>query len=196
MGWLPEVLQGGRKPTARDILSSAQWACITCQQAHEGLFALAAFAPDPWQGRESYEHNGAIRLEGDFLSEDLCVIEGKHFLVRAVLEIPIIGMDEVFSFGAWSTLSRENFDKYLAGFDFGDYPDMGPWPGWLCNKLERYLDNDPVAVWVAPQSNRQRPRLFVQNDEHPLAIDQDNGITPERALEIYAFYGHYPSELA
>jgi hypothetical protein len=114
-------------------------------------------------------------------------------MVRAVLEIPVHGLDSPFSFGCWSTLSRENFDKYLTGFDGGNYPDMGPWPGWLCNKLENYLGNDPIAVWVIPQTDRQRPKLFVQLDDHPLAIDQDNGITPERVLELYGFYGHHPS---
>ena len=193
--WIPKLLKGDRKPTALEILSSAQWRCASCDRPHEGGFALAAFAPDPWRGAESYEHNGAIRLGGDFLSEDFCVIDGKYFMVRARLDIPVHGIVEPFSFGAWSTLSRANFDKYLSGFDHGDYPDMGPWPGWLCNKLENYLADDPLAIWVAPQTDHQRPKLFVQADDHPLAIDQDNGISPERVLEFYEYYGHRPADL-
>lgn len=196
MSWIPKILKGGRKPTALEILPSAEWRCADCNEPHEGRFALAAFAPDPWPGDERYEHNGAIRFDGNFLSEDLCVIDGKYFMVRACLEIPVQGLAEPFSFGAWSTLSRENFDKYLTGFDDGAYPDMGPWSGWLCNKLENYLGNDPLAIWVVPQPDRQRPKLFVMDDDHPLAVDQDNGISPERVLEIYSYYGHHPAEMS
>ncbi|WP_447758665.1 DUF2199 domain-containing protein [Sphingopyxis fribergensis] len=176
-------------------MSSAQWHCASCDGPHEGRFAMAAFAPDPWPGSGGYEENGAIRFDGDFLSEDFCVLDGQYFMVRACLDIPVHGMDTPFSFGAWSTLSRENFDKYLKGFDDGDYLDMGPWSGWLCNKLEDYVGNAPLAVWVVPQSDRQRPKLYVMDDNHPLAIDQDNGISPDQVLEIYDYYGHRPSEL-
>ncbi|WP_325546355.1 DUF2199 domain-containing protein [Sphingopyxis sp.] len=195
MSWIPKILKGGRKPTALEILSSAQWHCASCDAPHEGRFAVAAFAPDPWPGGDGYEENGAIRFDGDFLSEDFCVLDGQYFMVRACLDIPVHGMGTPFSFGAWSTLSRENFDKYLTGFDDGEYPDMGPWSGWLCNQLEDYVGNDPLAVWVVPQADRQRPKLYVMNDDHPLAIDQDHGISPDRVLDIYEYYGHRPSEL-
>jgi hypothetical protein len=154
---------------------------------------LAAFAPDPWPGSEEREPNSAIRLEGDFLSEDFCVMGGRYFFVRSVLEIPVDGVAEKFGFGCWSTLSRENFEKYLAAFDDGDFSDWGPWGGWLSNRLADYIGTDPEAVWVYPQRDRQRPTLLVQNPGHPLAIDQQHGITPERMLEILAHYGHAPS---
>lgn len=192
MSWIPKILKGGRKQTALEILTGAQWRCAQCEADHEGMFALAAFAPDQWRGAEDYQHNGAIDLDGDFLSEDFCVLNGEYFMVRAVLEIPVQGMSERFSFGTWSTLSRANFDKYLAGFDDGAYPDMGPWPGWLCNSLADYTATDPLALWVCPQPDRQRPSLFVQDDDHPLAIAQDNAISPERVLELYNHYGHRP----
>jgi len=95
------------------------------------LIDLAAFAPDPWQGGEVREENSAIHLDGDFLSEDFCVMDGRYFFVRAVLEIPVQGFTQPFGFGCWSTLSRENFEKYIGGFDDGDFADQGPWTGWL-----------------------------------------------------------------
>lgn len=192
MSWIPKVFKGGRKPSALELLTSPSWPCAGCGKGHEGGIALAAFAPDPWRGAELYEENAALRFDGDFLSEDFCVLDGKYFMVRACVEIPVHGLEATFSFGVWSTLSRANFDKYLTGFDDGAYPDMGPWGGWLCNQLETYIGTDPLGVWVVPQANRQRPQLYVQDDDHPLAIAQDQGISPERALELYAFYGHRP----
>lgn len=170
------------------------WRCATCDELHVGLMDIAAFAPDPWPHAEEREPNDAIRLDGDFLSEDFCVLDGKHFLVRAVLEIPVHGLSEKFGFGCWSTLSRENFDKYLEGFDDGAYPDWGQWTGWLCNTLETYIGTEPQSVYVYPQPDRQRPTLRIMDETHPLAIDQEEGIDIERLIEILRFYGHAPAE--
>jgi hypothetical protein len=180
------------EPSALDKLRG-QWRCKGCGGLHDGLVDLAAFAPDPWPGGEIRDANGALRRDGDFLSEDFCVIDGKYFFIRAVLEIPIHGVPEKFGFGCWSTLSRENFDKYISGFDDGIFPDDGPWSGWLSNQLADYIEVLPEAVWVYPQPGRQRPTLRIQNPDHPLAIDQEVGITAERILDIFARYGHGPN---
>jgi hypothetical protein len=153
---------------------------------------LAAFAPDPWRGREEREPNSEVRFDGDFLSEDFCVMDGRYFFVRAVLEIPVQGLAEKFGFGCWSTLSRENFEKYLNAFDTGTHEDWGPWTGWLSNRLADYIGTRPEAVWVYPQPDRQRPTLCIMDSEHPLAIAQEEGLSPERMLEILAHYGHAP----
>lgn len=171
-----------------------EWQCACCGETHTGLMAIAAFAPDPWAGESRYEPNSALRRDGDFLSTDFCVLDGTNFLVRGVLEIPVHGLAEKFSFGCWSTLSRANFDKYVEGFDDGAYPDFGPWTGWLCNQLESYIGAEPEAVNVYPQPHRQRPTLRIMNPEHQLAIDQGEGISIERLTEILRFYGHLPAD--
>lgn len=183
-----------KKPLA-DILAGG-WECANCDDLHVGLMALAAFAPDPWPHGETCEPNDALRFDGDFLSEDFCVLSGstqQNYLVRAVLEIPVHGLADKFSFGCWSTLSRENFDTYIAGFDDSDYPDWGPWTGWLCNSLETYIGDRPQSAYVHPQPDRQRPTLRIMDPDHPLAIDQDEGISIERLIEILRFYGHAPA---
>lgn len=172
-------------------MRSGRWACGACAEDHGWPFDLAARAPDPWPHGEDYEPNGALRTDGDFLSEDFCVLDGKHFMIRCVLTIPVQGVEEVFGFGCWSTLSSENFAKYLGGFDSGEYPEEALWTGWLVNRLENFTaGTDPVAMWVQPRGNRQRPLLWVQDDEHPLAVAQEQGITAERVLEIFRHYGH------
>jgi hypothetical protein len=184
---------GRKAPTAEQQLLSGRWKCGKCDEEHGWPFDLAACKPDPWPHGEEYEHNGALRMEGDFLSEDFCVLDGKYFMIRCVLRIPVIGVQGEFGFGCWSTLSRENFDKYVDGFDSGEYSDMGPWSGWLMNRLEKFTPGpDPLALWVQPRPDRQRPLLWVQDDDHPLAIAQEQGITPERMLEVFRVYGHGP----
>jgi hypothetical protein len=158
------------------------------------MIDMAAFAPDPWQGGENYEDNAALRLDGDFLSEDFCVMGGKYFFVRCVLDIPVHGLAQKFGFGCWGTLSRDNFDRYLEAFDTGNYANSGPWSSWLCNQLFEYIGTDPEACWMHPQLDRQRPVLLIQNQTHPLGYDQREGISPEKVLEIYRHYGHVASD--
>ncbi|MBC2776385.1 DUF2199 domain-containing protein [Parasphingopyxis marina] len=183
---------GRKRRSAADQLKSGSWHCAQCGADHGWPFDLAAFAPDPWTGPVSYEDNAGLRMKGDFLSEDFCVLGGEYFMIRAVLLIPVQGLEEPFGIGCWSTLSRTNFEKYIEGFDDGTYPDWGPWSGWLCNQLADYVGPDPLAVSVEPRKDRQRALLWVQEDGHPLAVAQDQGITPERVLEIFAYYGHGP----
>jgi hypothetical protein len=185
---------GKKKLFATAQLQSGQWHCSVCAAVHNWPFDLAAHAPDPWPHGEEYEHNGALRFEGDFLSEDFCVLDGKYFMIRCVLTIPVQGVDGEFGIGCWSTLSRENFGKYINAFDNGKFSDIEPWTGWLVNRLENFTPNtEPVGTWVQPRCDRQRPLLWIQADDHPLAVAQDEGITAERALEILHFYGHGPA---
>jgi hypothetical protein len=175
-------------------LLKSDWRCACCGEWHHGMLDLAARAPDPWPHANGYEPNSGLRLDGDFLSEDLCVLGGEHFFVRSVLEIPVHGLDVPWGFGCWSTLGRDNFDKYVAGFDTGEYEDDGPWFGWLSNQLRIYFEDDrPIAVNVFPEPDRQRPQLVVQDEHHPLGIAQREGISAEAMLELLRAYGHGPT---
>ncbi|WP_109808026.1 DUF2199 domain-containing protein [Sphingosinithalassobacter portus] len=185
----------GKKPppSAAEVLRSGRWRCENCATEHSWPFDLAARAPDPWSHGDAYQPNSELHLDGDFLSEDFCVIEGRHFMVRAVLTIPVNGVDGDFGFGCWTTLSRENFGKYVDGFDSGDFGEDAMWSGWLVNRLAIVAeDDDPIALWVQPRPERQRPLLWAQSDEHVLGIAQDEGISPETMLEILRRYGHAP----
>ncbi len=64
-------------------------------------------------------------MDGDFLSEDFCVLDGEHFINRCVLPIPVIGLNEHFGFGCRSTLSRANFDNYIAASTAATIPSAG-----------------------------------------------------------------------
>lgn len=179
-----------RGPTALERLRAKSWRCATCDEKHHGAFHLSAFAPYVWSGSEDYEPNHALRMAGDFLSEDFCVIGGEHFFVRSVLDIPVHGLEAGFGFGIWSTLARTNFDKYVDGFDHSDYSDFGPWYGYFSNLIQGFGDVLNEPNWVHPQLDRQRPKIAIMDEDHPLAIAQRDGISPERVLEIYAAYGH------
>lgn len=195
--------EGSAQPEPLASEEAAIWEMLqanrVCEKGHEVSgkpMDLCADAPDPWSGPRNPEPNSALRLDEQCLTEDFCVLQGPsqtNYLVRAVIRFPIAETDEDWGFGCWSTLSRENFDKYIDGFDAGVYPDEEPWFGWLCNRLiPVYPGPDPLPVAVCPQQDRQRPLLVVRDDDHPLAIFQDEGLPPSVLLDILQAYGLGP----
>jgi hypothetical protein len=172
-------------------LQDSDWTCPSCGEAHRGLFDLACTRPDFWRGNEEKRPNAELDLTSSFLSEDFCVLDGRHFFVRCVLQLPILATGGAFfGFGVWSTLSRKNLEIYIDTFDSGDQADLGPWFGWFSNKLNGYPDTLNLKCQVRPQAGRQRPLIELDLTDHPLAQDQQNGVTFDRLLEIYAANGH------
>jgi hypothetical protein len=167
------------------------WTCQVCQVEHHGLMDMSLAKPFIWRGAEDLAPNGALDLTGNFLSEDFCVLEGQHFFVRGVLQIPILGSNGYrFGVGAWSTLSRDNFTRYVDTFDGGEQGDLGPWSGWFSNRINGYPDTINLKCMVRPRSERQRPRIELVQHGHPLTLDQQRGITFDRLLDLLATWGH------
>jgi hypothetical protein len=167
------------------------WLCPCCGMRHAGLFDLASGKPEFWRGSEEKRPNSEVRTSDNILTEDFCVLAGEFFFVRCVLQLPVVGASDVyFGFGVWATLSKKNFDIYLDTFDSGHQGGLGPWFGWFSNRLKGYPDTLNLKCHVAPREGRNRPYIELEPTPHPLAIEQREGITFDRLLEIYALNGH------
>ena len=172
-------------------LHNRDWTCPCCGQKHAGLFDIAYVRPEQWTGSEDYRPNSEARAASHILTEDFCVLEGEHYFVRCVLELPIAGApSERFGFGVWSTLSQKNFDLYVESFDSGVQEHLGPWFGWFSNRLFDYPDTLNLKCQVHLRDGRIRPWIELEPTEHPLAVEQRQGITFDRILELYALSGH------
>ena len=172
-------------------LHGSPWFCRSCGDHHSGIFDLVCSKPEAWPGSEEQSSNSLAATSSHFLSEDFCVLNGEHYFVRSVLELPILGSDNGrFGYGVWATLSKRNFDIYWAAFDDGDMAVLGPWFGWFSNRLPGYPETNLLKCQVRPQNGRQRPLVELEPTQHPLAIEQRDGVTFDRLLEIYALNGH------
>ena len=171
-------------------LQAQEVRCRSCDQAHSGVFDISFGSPIYWQGDDTYSENSSVLESANFLSEDLCIVEGEDYFARCVLKLPISGSGQCFGFGVWTSLSRASFDEYLEHFDDGKYPPGTQWFGWFSNTLQAYPETLSLKCNVSPQSGRQRPLIEIQPSDHPLSIEQQNGITLDRLLEIYAAHGH------
>jgi len=128
------------------------------------------------------------------LGSDLCLIkhnEGTDYFIRTILEIPIHGIEEPFTWGVWVSLSEKSYARYAETYD---NPVEGDgFFGWLCNRLPSYPDTLALATDVHVQLGGLRPTLHLHHgdaDEHPLVIDQRQGISIARAQEIAELISH------
>ncbi|MFD7710342.1 DUF2199 domain-containing protein [Streptomyces sp. NPDC059786] len=121
------------------------------------------------------------------LSSDQCVIDAQHYVVKGLIEMPVVGSGELFSWGVWVFLSRENFSRaadlwYTAGRECEE-----PYFGRLTTELLAYPSttlNLRNRVHIRPVG--ERPCVELEPTGHPLAVEQRTGITLERVRDIAA----------
>jgi len=95
-----------------------------------------------------------------------------------------------FEIGAWSSLAKNNFVAYLEHYDDQDQVALGPWFGWFSNRLKGYADTQKLKCAVQPRSGGLRPSLELEPTDHPLAVQQRDGISFDQILDFYALNGH------
>jgi hypothetical protein len=160
------------------------WTCSCCgKQYNELPLAVAMTAPDPW----FYLSDDEREARG-YCDNDLCEIDEQDFFIRGCLDIPIIGQDVVFSWGVWVSVSKKSFDRIIALWDTETRSEEGPFFGWLCNNISIYPETYALKTDVHLRDNGLRPFIELQSSDHPLAVEQHNGISLKRVEEIVAAF--------
>ncbi len=132
----------------------------------------------------------AERAKRVFLTSDLCVLDNQHFFIRCILFLNIRGSADAFAIGIWSSLSKANFLRYQTDYE-NDMSDWDPMFGYLSNRLRCYPDTLALKLNVQTGIAGTRPTVQLEPTDHPLAIDQRDGIPLEKVLEIVApFLNH------
>lgn len=153
--------------------------CQTCGKIHEGLPDLGYDAPLYYTEIPERERNGQT-----FLNSDLCSIEDQYFFVRGCLEVPIKGRSDIFVWGVWVSLSKINFVRYVEIYNASNVAGVGPFFGWLSNRLPCYPDTLNLKTLVHVRPHPRRPSIELERTDHPLAVHQRDGITVEELIEI------------
>jgi hypothetical protein len=159
--------------------------CNFCDQWHEGIPALSAEAPLYYYSVPENERERRCRL-----TADTCVVDEKYFFVKGCLEIPIQGSDDRFEWGAWVSLSTENFAVFTGLLRTESRSRFGPYFGWLSAAIAGYPDTENLKTKVHLRDNGIRPFIELEPTDHPLAIEQRSGISIGRLAEICSPYLH------
>jgi hypothetical protein len=158
------------------------WTCRCCGKQFEELpLSFAPAAPDPWI--ELTEEERAIRGRID---SDLCVIDQQYFFVRGCLEIPIIDPQTTFVWGVWVSVAKQNFERILELWDSEIRESEAPIFGWLCNNISIYPTTFGLKTLVHLRNAEKRPFIELEPTDHPLAVEQQEGISLSRVTEIAA----------
>ncbi len=149
--------------------------CIVCGKEHDDLPHAGYGAPYQWE-------DGLELQDDSYLTHDLCVMRGEGFFVRGVVEIPVLDFEYDFGWGVWVSHKKENFEKYRDNFHSAD---IGPFFGWLCNVIEYYEESTLNLKTMAHyRGGDLRPRIEVEECDHPLYHQQQGGISLDEAWKI------------
>jgi hypothetical protein len=149
--------------------------CTSCDEWHEGMPTFGADAPLYLYGIPAEEGTSRCVLEAD-----TCVVDQEHFFVRGCLEIPVQDETEPFIWGVWISLSRKSFEDFVACFDAPKRSHVGPFFGWLSTELALYPSTENLKTRVHLRDDGIRPYVELEPTNHPLAIEQRNGISADR----------------
>jgi hypothetical protein len=129
------------------------------------------------------------RADSDYLSPDVCVWtddDGSEcYFLRCVLEIPIRGHSEPFTWGVWGSLSEANFQRALSLWDDAARLAEPPYFSWLSNEIPGYPGSEGLPCAMTVTAVDDRPVLAVRDDaDHALVVDQRAGVDFDRALAL------------
>jgi len=162
------------------------WTCACCGKQFNTLqLDFAIKAPHNWFGIPEDERAARVKL-----SHDVCIIDGEERYLRGCLEIPVHGLDDVFVYGVWVSLSERSFVRVHELWDAEIREDEPPLFSWLCSNLPLYGETLHLKTNLHLRNGGLRPSIELEPTDHPLAVEQREGITIERVQEIIAALSH------
>ena len=158
---------------------SLEFECRTCGGIHHTLPAWHFDAP--LQVLAVPQAERAARVE---LSEDDCVIDATAFYLKGLLGIPIEGSPDPFVWGVWLSVSAESYRRFVTLYDDVGRSADEQFFGWLCNELPSYPSTQLLKAMLHVREYPMRPWVELEPTSHPLAIDQRDGVTKTRTIEL------------
>lgn len=164
--------------------------CHTCGEHHADLpMSFGADAPAPYNAVAPEERDSRCEL-----TSDLCVIDGEYFFIRGCLEIPVVDGESPFVWGVWCSLSKESFKRITEMWEVEGRENDPPRFGWLCTSLPLYSETLHLKTQVHTRPLGQRPFVELESTDHPLAVEQREGITMDRVRKIASALLHEREE--
>ena len=143
-------------------------------------------APDTW---------GVPGVGGaSFLEEELCFVElpdldEQHFFIRALIEVPIRGVQDALTYSVWVSLTAAGFARAVEQWEDPDRAGEPPFFGQLANRIPGYPETLRLRVRVHTRPPGLRPLVEVRAHEHPLAARQRDGIDAHDLPAVAAVCG-------
>ncbi len=155
------------------------WTCRCCGKQQDELpTSWDSEAPFDWKAFSDADIKHLQDIEAEFFS-----VGGDHF-IHGLIEIPIVGTTEAFSWGAWTSLSAQSVEIVRTVWKDSDRHTSGPFFGWLCTPLPYEPKTLHLKTMVHLRAPPTIPFIELEPTDHPLAVEQRNGISMERVIAI------------
>jgi hypothetical protein len=154
--------------------------CATCGKHHDELpMCFGPSAPVMWLSIPESE-----QYKRGELSSDQCVIDNKHFFILGRIVLPVLDGPTPFIWLAWVSLSEKNFLRASELWHTEGRESEPPYFGWLQSALPYEMTTLNLKAQVHTQPVGERPLIELEPTDHPLSVEQHNGITMARVQTI------------
>ena len=155
--------------------------CHTCGESHEGIpLSFAADFPDQYANMPSDGRDNRC-----IIGSDQCVVDQQTFYLRGCLEIPVLDTDQVFLWGLWASVWKDDYYEISECWEEeGRENRHGPFKARLANKLAVYPDTLNLQLTIHVRPVGERPLFVVDKADHPLAVAQRKGMSTEETQEL------------
>jgi hypothetical protein len=170
----------------------------SCGESHVGLFPVNMLTPAMWDGPKEYAPDAEIRLDRTFISESYCVWQGQNFAMRMRLPLQMRGASPAaFMYTVWAAVERADLEAYIAAKAQNTLSNQARFPARLVSRIAGHPDTVNLMGLAFQQEDGWPPllllagkQLYTNRPDHPLLPEQREGIGLDRALELFAAYGH------
>ena len=140
---------------------------------------LGSSAPALW-----FDIPDEERPSRGLLSSDQCIIDGKHFFVLGRLVLPVQDSLEPFVWLTWVSVSEKNFSRASDLWHTPGRETEPPYFAWVQSALPYTPGTLSLKAELVTMPLGERPLVRLEPTDHPLAVEQRNGITMARVQEI------------
>lgn len=154
-----------------------RYKCASCDQVHEGLPDITFEMPDM-----CHSIGSEMRAERVLLTSDFCILDGRFYFIRCVMEAPVKSFAQRFGWGVWCRVDWQNFKLCWDRFEEEDNSLLPSFTGILSNSLKHYPETLGLPCTIVLQDNRMRPLITLGKPDHPLTVHQCEGMELEEAI--------------
>ena len=155
--------------------------CTLCKEFHSELpISYGCHEPDSYLSLSSEDRSSRA-----VLAPSQCIVDNQKYFIRGLVEIPILGLNEPFLWGVWASVWKEDFEEMDKHWHVqGREKLIGPYKGRLNNSLSEYPDTLNLKCTIQVSVVGERPLFYIDEPDHPLAVEQKQGISLERVQQI------------
>lgn len=132
------------------------------------------------------------RSERVILTNDTCVIDGEYFFIKGSICLPVHDIQKTFEWGVWLNVTKEDYlfmeNNWLTRGRERIIPDAY---GYLATQIPIYPETTNHIAMARTMHLGCPPLFGLQATDHPLSIEQKQGITLARVREIAELMAQY-----